>query len=82
MLIAFGMLGGWEIGLIIVVLLVLFGPSKLPQLGSGIGKAIRGFRKETKAMKEEWSGLAKDEITDFQGEMKNLKDEVNSLRKE
>lgn len=27
-----------------VILLVLFGPSRLPQLGQGLGRAIRGFK--------------------------------------
>lgn len=37
---------GWtEIVLIVVVGLLLFGPSKLPQLGKSMGQAIRGFKK-------------------------------------
>ncbi|MBN8554407.1 MAG: twin-arginine translocase TatA/TatE family subunit [Deltaproteobacteria bacterium] len=35
--------------IIIVILLLLFGSSKLPQLGAGIGQGIRNFKK---AMKE------------------------------
>ncbi len=42
------MLGGLEIAIIILVILLIFGPSKLPQLGEGIGKMLRGFRKEIK----------------------------------
>jgi sec-independent protein translocase protein TatA len=38
-------LGGPELIVILVIGLVLFGSSKLPQLGSGLGKAIRDFRK-------------------------------------
>lgn len=30
--------------LLIVILLLFFGPSKLPQLGQSLGKAIRGFK--------------------------------------
>ncbi len=30
--------------LIFIVLLLLFGPQKLPQLGKGLGEAIRGFK--------------------------------------
>jgi sec-independent protein translocase protein TatA len=30
---------------ILVIALVIFGPSKLPQIGSGLGKAIRDFKK-------------------------------------
>jgi sec-independent protein translocase protein TatA len=30
---------------ILVIVLIIFGPGKLPELGSSIGKAIRGFKK-------------------------------------
>lgn len=46
-------LGLPEILVIVVVILLLFGPSKLPQLGEGIGKMLRGFKKEMKALDEE-----------------------------
>ncbi|MGH7768968.1 MAG: twin-arginine translocase TatA/TatE family subunit [Candidatus Binatia bacterium] len=38
-------LGVQELLIILVIALVLFGPSKLPQIGSGLGKAIRDFKK-------------------------------------
>lgn len=34
-----------ELLLILVILLVIFGPGKLPQLGSSLGSAIRSFKK-------------------------------------
>lgn len=37
--------GGWEIWLIFIVILLIFGPKKLPELAKGLGKAIREFRK-------------------------------------
>jgi sec-independent protein translocase protein TatA len=40
----FGM-GTGEMILIGVVLIVLFGAKKLPQLGDGLGKALRGFQR-------------------------------------
>ena len=33
--------------ILLVVALIVFGPSKLPELGSGMGKAIREFKKHT-----------------------------------
>lgn len=33
-----------HIALVLVIVLIFFGPSKLPQLGQSIGKAIRGFK--------------------------------------
>jgi sec-independent protein translocase protein TatA len=38
-------MGTPEIILIAIVIFVVFGASKLPQLGDGLGKAIRGFQK-------------------------------------
>ncbi len=31
--------------LILVIVLVIFGPGKLPEIGEGLGKSIRGFKK-------------------------------------
>ena len=33
--------------ILLVIVLVIFGPKRLPELGSGLGKAIRGFREAT-----------------------------------
>lgn len=41
-------LGPWEIGLVLVIILIVFGVGKLPQVGGSIGKAIRGFREAQK----------------------------------
>ena len=39
---------GWqEILLILVVVLVLFGSKKLPEIGSGLGRALQNFRRAT-----------------------------------
>jgi sec-independent protein translocase protein TatA len=52
------MLGTMEIVVIIAVVLLIFGPSKLPQLGSGVGKMLRGFKKEMKAIDEDEKSAA------------------------
>jgi sec-independent protein translocase protein TatA len=39
------MLGGWEIVLILAVVLVLFGARKLPELAKGLGQGIKEFKK-------------------------------------
>jgi sec-independent protein translocase protein TatA len=41
------MVGPQEILLILVVVLVIFGAKRLPEIGSGLGRAIRNFRKAT-----------------------------------
>jgi len=38
-------LGMPELIVILVIVLVIFGANRLPQLGEGLGKAIKGFKK-------------------------------------
>ena len=46
-------LGFGEILLVLGLALLFFGPSKLPQLGSSLGEAIRGFKKGVAAPDDE-----------------------------
>ncbi len=39
-------LGVGELVIILVIVLVIFGAGKLPELGEGLGRGIKGFRKE------------------------------------
>ena len=45
--------GTMEIGLILVIILIIFGVGKLPQIGSAIGKSIRDFKKESHEINNE-----------------------------
>jgi TatA/E family protein of Tat protein translocase len=56
-------LGIQELLVILVIALVIFGPSKLPQIGSGLGKAIRDFKK----------GISGDEAEESDKEVKKEK---------
>lgn len=38
-------LGMQELIVILLIVLIIFGASRLPQLGEGLGKAIKGFKK-------------------------------------
>ena len=42
-----GFFGGWEIVLILAVVLILFGARKLPELAKGLGQGIKEFKKAT-----------------------------------
>ncbi|MBQ7617683.1 MAG: twin-arginine translocase TatA/TatE family subunit [Desulfovibrio sp.] len=42
-----GPIGPTELIIILVVVLVLFGSKKLPEIGAGLGRAIRNFRRAT-----------------------------------
>jgi sec-independent protein translocase protein TatA len=45
---------GWqELTIILVIVVIIFGAGKLPEIGSGLGKGIRGFKEE--------SGLGEDD---------------------
>jgi len=37
--------GPWEIGLILAIILIVFGVGKLPQVGGAIGRGLRTFRR-------------------------------------
>ena len=57
--------GPWQIVIVLAILILLFGPSRLPNLGKSIGQAIRGFKK----------GISEDEIDVTDGR-KEIDDET------
>jgi sec-independent protein translocase protein TatA len=46
-------LGLPEIGIIAIAALLIFGPKKIPELGSALGKTLRGFKEEVNKTEEE-----------------------------
>lgn len=48
----FGSFGVWELLLIAVIVIVIFGAGKLPQLGKGLGEGITNFRDAIKGKDE------------------------------
>ncbi len=38
-------IGPWEMGLVLAIILIIFGVGKLPQVGGALGKGLRAFRK-------------------------------------
>lgn len=46
-------MGPWEIGLILVIILIIFGVGRLPQVGGAIGKGLRMFRKAQRGEEDE-----------------------------
>jgi sec-independent protein translocase protein TatA len=59
-----GGLGIWEVLLILVVVLIVFGPKRLPDLGGALGKGIREFKRS---------------IRDIEGEINKPLDEERDL---
>jgi sec-independent protein translocase protein TatA len=52
--------GPLEIGLILVIILIVFGVGKLPQVGAAFGKSIRAFKKGQTGEEEEAEAKAKE----------------------
>ncbi len=46
-------LGTWELIVILVIVVLIFGVNKIPQLGKGLGEGIRNFKSAIKAAQEE-----------------------------
>lgn len=59
-------IGGWEIALIVVAVILIFGVGKLGNVGGALGKSIREFRKE------------KDKVED-NSQLNSKKEESNQL---
>ncbi len=52
---------GWpEVSIIAIVALVIFGPKKIPELGSALGKTLKGFKDEMNQPSEETNELEGD----------------------
>jgi sec-independent protein translocase protein TatA len=49
----FGNLGAGEIILILLVILILFGAKKIPELAQGLGKGMKEFKKSLKEVEED-----------------------------
>lgn len=73
----FGM-GGMEIMVIMVVALIIFGPGKLPELGSQVGKAVRDFRRMTNDMTSEFN----ESTSDIRSTMDEMKGAVAQVEQE
>ena len=53
--------GTWEIVAIVLVVLLLFGGKKIPELMNGLGKGVKSFKKGMKEVEDEIKDLDKDE---------------------
>ena len=63
-------LGPWEIVLIILFVIILFGGKKLPELARGLGLGLKEFKKATREIKDEVQNAA-DEVNGDEKEPQN-----------
>lgn len=59
-------LGMQELVIVFLIVIVLFGATKLPQIGKGMGEAIRNFKKAMSGIKDEISTI-KETVVEDQG---------------
>lgn len=57
-----GGLGGTEMLLIFLAVILLFGAKKIPELARGLGKGIREFKDATKEIKNDIENSTKDDV--------------------
>jgi sec-independent protein translocase protein TatA len=53
-------LGGWEVIIILLFALILFGGKKLPELARGLGQSIKEFKKATREVTDEIQNTAEE----------------------
>ena len=55
-----GNIGPWELVLILLIALIIFGPGKLPEVAKGLGKAVNQFKNASSGLQKEFQDAIKD----------------------
>ncbi len=66
----FSRLGFWELAVILILALVIFGPKKLPEMGRALGRGIREFKDAATQLAEDLNADSKDTSKDGKAEAK------------
>ena len=48
-----GWIGPWELAILLIVVLLVFGPKRLPEMGKSLGKGMREFKNSVTGKEEE-----------------------------
>ncbi len=64
---AIGLPSGWEWIIIFVVILLLFGGKKIPELMRGLGKGVKSFKQGLNEAKEELNKIDEEDDTSYKG---------------
>ncbi|MFP4047337.1 MAG: twin-arginine translocase TatA/TatE family subunit [Bacteroidales bacterium] len=67
-------ISGAEIFIILIVVLLLFGANKLPEIARGLGKGYQEFKKATNDIRSEFN----EHTRDIKQEVNNLKDDLEN----
>ena len=78
-------IGGPEIFIVILIVVMLFGADKIPEIARGLGKGIRQVKDATNDIKKEISetaekqGLDTDLVSDVKNQVKEVKENIDDL---
>ena len=85
MSLTFLFIGGPEIFIIILIVVMVFGADKIPEIARGLGKGMRQVREATNDIKKEINdsavkqGLDTDIVSDIKDQVKEVKDNLDDL---
>jgi sec-independent protein translocase protein TatA len=74
--------GGWELVLIVLVILLLFGAKKLPELARGTGRALRIFKTETKGLVDDDDDVSNTQKTAEEKELEARREPSDPIVRE
>ncbi len=78
MLGVFLFISGQEIFIILLIVLLLFGANKIPEIARGLGKGMREFKKATDDIKREID----DHTNDLKKDFKELDDDIKKVKED
>ncbi len=78
MLDIFLFISGQEIFIILLIVLLLFGANKIPEIARGLGKGMREFKKATDDIKREMN----DHTNDLKKDFKELDDDIKKVKED
>ena len=73
-------ISGQEIFIVMIVVLLLFGANKIPEIAKGLGKGMREFRKATDDIKKEITDQSKEITKDVNKFKDDLTKDVNKFK--
>jgi len=71
-------ISGQEIFVIFLVVLLLFGANKMPEIAKGLGKGMREFKKAADDIKQEMN----DHTSDLKNDLKEIKDDIKNTKED
>lgn len=71
-------ISGQEIFIILLIVLLLFGANKIPEIAKGLGKGMREFKKATDDIKREMN----DHTNDLKKDFKELDDDIKKVKED